>query len=129
MDIDKAIRVALEVANDGKPNPEGQIAKAESATETVDAQVQEVPSASIRKLLPTETVAAALTLVQTIAHGRDPYTTDDSSKHLPEQNPETVKALCVVAAYLLQLGGLPNRALDTASTSETPRLDAACGLP
>lgn len=108
-EIEKAFRLAREVANEARPMTEKEVREPK----------QGAPSPSVTLSVPAVDVAAALTLIQTIAQGRDPYTTDDSSRHRPEHNPDTIKALCVVATYLSQLEGVPNRVLDSASTSET----------
>ena len=110
MEIDKAFRLALDVANESKPPP---------AEQHSSEPPPEVSSPTVTVSVPAIDVEAALVLVHSIAQGRDPFTTDESSRHLPEHNPETIKALCVVATYLSQLRGVPSHGLDTASTSET----------
>jgi hypothetical protein len=44
----------------------------------------------------------ALRLVQAIAQGRDPYTLEPHSRYRPQDNPETVRALCIATAFLAE---------------------------
>ena len=45
--------------------------------------------------------AEAFNIVRMIARGDDPYSEGPHSRNLPENNPETIKALCIALAQLL----------------------------
>ena len=99
MEIDKALKIALEVANEPRPaiSP-----KQDPTAEVADSAVD---TASPGMALAAEDVVEAIRLIQEIALGRDPFTSDPLSTHRPEQNPATTKALCtVIAAISEQLG-------------------------
>ena len=119
-EIDKAFRLALEVANDGVPATAGKGPSAEPLTGMNDIQRPEGSTRSLEEPLSVLDVAAAFTIVHSIARERDPYRTHDSSRRLPENDPRTVRALCVVAAYLSQNGGRSTDADHSASTPEAP---------
>ncbi len=48
----------------------------------------------------------AFGIVRAIAREKDPYTVTQDSRNRPENNPETIRALCVVVACLLD-GNIP----------------------
>lgn len=96
MDVDKSLQIAREIANEAKP-------VAPPATEPTAEPMDNIQA------LPASLVAEAIRLVLAIAEGRDPFTSDTVSRHRPENNPETVKALCVVATYLADQLGLRER--------------------
>jgi DNA-binding NtrC family response regulator len=56
--------------------------------------------------LPASEFAEAIRLIQAIGNGRDPFTQDSISQHLPEHHPRTVKALCVAVTYLAEQIGI-----------------------
>lgn len=93
MDIDKSLQIAREIANEAKPVASTSTRPAAESIENFQA-------------LPASLVAEATKLVFAIAEGRDPFTSDTLSHHRPENNPETVRALCVVVTYLANQIGL-----------------------
>ena len=44
----------------------------------------------------------AFGIVRAIARERDPYTVTQDSRNRPENNPDTIRALCIVVACLLE---------------------------
>ena len=87
MDVDKSLQIARELANEAKP-------AAPTSTRPTEESIGNIQA------LPASLVAEAVRLVLAIAEDRDPFTSDTLSRHQPENNPETVKALCVVVTYL-----------------------------
>ena len=47
----------------------------------------------------------AFQIVRMIARGEDPYTQTEQSRNRPENNPETIQALCMVLAELMESDG------------------------
>jgi len=45
--------------------------------------------------------AEAFSIIRTIARGDDPYSEGPNSRNRPENNPETIKALCIALAELI----------------------------
>ena len=67
---------------------------------------------------------AAFDIIRTIARERDPYTAAQDSRNRPEYNPETIRALCIAVASLLDGQGayrrLPARGLNPSSNMKRP---------
>lgn len=63
----------------------------------------------------------AFDIVGAIARERDPYTAAQDSRNRPENNPETIRALCVVLASLMDGQGAGRR-LPTGGMYQATRL-------
>lgn len=100
MNIEESIQIATAVANEAPPATSAASAAASPGDEPNESTQPE------SKALAASFVAESLKLVNTIAVGFDPYTVDLGSRHKPENNPDTVRALCVVAAFLAEQIGL-----------------------
>ncbi len=69
----------------------------------------------------------ALNIIKAIASGDDPYATDEFSEDRPENNPDTIKALCVTLTNMLDgndnLNSLPienTKSIKVGSTRNKP---------
>jgi DNA-binding NtrC family response regulator len=100
MTIEKSFQIAMDVANEAPPATPVAPAASSPASEPDESAQPE------RVALAASLVAESLKLVHTIAIGRDPYTADPACRHKPENNPDTVKALCVITAFLAEQIGL-----------------------
>jgi two-component system, NtrC family, response regulator PilR len=108
MEFEKSLQIALDVASDSKP-PE------KPATET-SADALSSPSTAPAVQAETSALAGgvvreAMNLISMIAAGKDPFTSDPLSLHRPQDNPETIKSLCVALTYLANQLGLRQHAV------------------
>jgi DNA-binding NtrC family response regulator len=93
MNPEKSMPTDDDLAQDGDLTSPGA-SEAVSESEPHERQAHEA--------LPASLVNEALRIVQSIAEGGDPYSSDPARRYKPESHPDTVKALCVVAAFLAE---------------------------
>jgi DNA-binding NtrC family response regulator len=72
----------------------------EVRSEEGNSEAASEPARPDRDGLSASLLEEALSIVRTIAKNGDPYSEDPARRYKPESHPDTVKALCIVAAML-----------------------------
>ena len=116
MEFEKSLKIALNVASENKPS-EKPVTLANA--DTLVAPIATAEARVETPLITPSAVREAMNIVSAVAEGKDPFTTDALSRHKPEDNPETVKSLCVALTYLAERLGLKQHtASATAATND-----------
>lgn len=112
MQPEESLRIIKSLADGVDPDTGEPLPKDDPEPSSITEE-PETPRGADRAVIAPPELREALRIVLSVAHGKDPFTDDPLSKYRPEQNPETVKALCLALASLL------NRAPAKTTPAET----------